>query len=293
MSWVFPLASGLAALAALAAASLALGARRFARWPGSSPSSSPALRALLVIAHPDDEAMFFVPLIVALRGAFDFSILCLSTGNADKLGAVRASELVASASTLGVPETRVAIVDRPDLQDGMQQHWDAEAVAALVRAQVRQCRADAVFTFDSGGVSGHPNHVAVWRGVATYVSGGAGGAGAEAEAGSGISGAGGPSSVPCYALETVSGLRKFLGPLDILVSWAAMVSAGGGGHGKGGGRRGAAADAWPDRAVVSGGLASQRAAHAAMRAHASQYVWFRRLFVAFSRYMFVNTVRRM
>jgi N-acetylglucosaminylphosphatidylinositol deacetylase len=29
-----------------------------------------------------------------------------------------------------------------------------------------------------------------------------------------------------------------------------------------------------------------------MRAHASQFVWYRRLFVFFSRYVLVNTLRR-
>ena len=31
--------------------------------------------------------------------------------------------------------------------------------------------------------------------------------------------------------------------------------------------------------------------HAAMRCHASQYVWFRRLYVLTSRYVFCNTLR--
>jgi len=29
----------------------------------------------------------------------------------------------------------------------------------------------------------------------------------------------------------------------------------------------------------------------AMEAHASQYVWFRRIYVTFSRYLFINTFR--
>ena len=33
--------------------------------------------------------------------------------------------------------------------------------------------------------------------------------------------------------------------------------------------------------------------HRAMREHASQYVWYRRLYVLFSRYVFVNTLERL
>jgi len=52
---------------------------RYRRWPVSPPSSNG--HALLVIAHPDDEAMFFAPTLAALREAgWRVCIMCLSTG---------------------------------------------------------------------------------------------------------------------------------------------------------------------------------------------------------------------
>jgi len=40
-------------------------------------------RALLVVAHPDDEAMFFTPTIQSLQGqCSSIVILCLSNGEA-------------------------------------------------------------------------------------------------------------------------------------------------------------------------------------------------------------------
>ena len=36
---------------------------------------------LLIIAHPDDEAMFFSPLLEGLKKNSRVSLLCLSTGN--------------------------------------------------------------------------------------------------------------------------------------------------------------------------------------------------------------------
>ena len=45
------------------------------------------LYALFVIAHPDDEAMFFSPLVDALAHMeHKISVLCLSTGNVYGLG---------------------------------------------------------------------------------------------------------------------------------------------------------------------------------------------------------------
>jgi len=59
--------------------------------------------ALLVIAHPDDECMFFTPTVLGLaRQGITAHVLCLSTGNFDGLGATRARELRASCVELGV-----------------------------------------------------------------------------------------------------------------------------------------------------------------------------------------------
>jgi len=42
---------------------------------------SPSDRVLLVVAHPDDESMFFAPTILQIRGSnIPLFILCLSTG---------------------------------------------------------------------------------------------------------------------------------------------------------------------------------------------------------------------
>lgn len=67
-------------------------------------------------------------------------------------------------------------------------------------------------------------------------------------------------------LETVHLVRKYAGVLDAL-----------------GTRLGTA----PYLFLVNGA----RAAVAGMRAHASQLVWFRRLYLVFSRYLYINTLR--
>lgn len=72
-------------------------------------------RVCLLIAHPDDEAMFFSPTVLALTrpGAGNHvRILCLSTGDADGLGETRRRELVKSGAVLGVrDEADVFVID--------------------------------------------------------------------------------------------------------------------------------------------------------------------------------------
>lgn len=82
---------------------------------------------LYVIAHPDDEAMFFVPSIVELRKKNFLYLLCISNGNADGLGKKREKELAASCKYLGFQESEC--LDHQDLQDGMDKKWDVEIVA--------------------------------------------------------------------------------------------------------------------------------------------------------------------
>ena len=44
-------------------------------------SLSKECNLLLIIAHPDDEAMFFGPTLLSLSSSCNVSILCLSNGN--------------------------------------------------------------------------------------------------------------------------------------------------------------------------------------------------------------------
>lgn len=96
-------------------------------------------RVLLLTAHPDDEAMFFSPTLLALKDApirasevqtdaseqVFFSTedlptsrskvfsLCLSTGNAEGLGSVRTAELSQSLDLLGLDADKRWVVDNP------------------------------------------------------------------------------------------------------------------------------------------------------------------------------------
>ncbi len=119
---------------------------------------------LLVIAHPDDEAMFFVPSLQHLKQYFNVHVLCLSNGRCpagrcarwaqvhyiccaggfDGLGATREKELYASCISLGLDRQHVTVLDEPDLRDGMQANWPPAVVARHVQHYVAQHHIQAV-----------------------------------------------------------------------------------------------------------------------------------------------------
>lgn len=73
------------------------------------PGPPEVREVLLVTAHPDDEAMFFIPTIRYLRANnYRVHLLCLSNGNAAGLGKVREAELEKCARFLGVEKVRSA-----------------------------------------------------------------------------------------------------------------------------------------------------------------------------------------
>ncbi|MES1912373.1 MAG: hypothetical protein MHM6MM_004658 [Cercozoa sp. M6MM] len=119
---------------------------------------------LLVIAHPDDESMFFVPTIrrIQLMGG-TVNILCLCNGDYDGV-TTRAAELRKAALKLGVSGD-VTVLDHSLMKDGPVL-WSSAAVRDAVQSHIDNTlrnKVDMVLTFDDYGVSGHPNHIATYR----------------------------------------------------------------------------------------------------------------------------------
>ncbi|PAV76526.1 hypothetical protein WR25_13652 [Diploscapter pachys] len=113
---------------------------------------------LLVIAHPDDETMFFSPTIRALRKQnHRIYILCISTGNAYGQGKIRVEELRRAASILGIESGDVFNLDYEHFQDG--QPWSKQQLSQIVMRYIEMLSVDCVISFDANGVSSHPNHV--------------------------------------------------------------------------------------------------------------------------------------
>ena len=121
-------------------------------------------RVALVIAHPDDEAMFFAPTIKELVSeGKELTVICFSNGGFDGLGQIRAEELQASCQGLGV--SHVHLIDHPELQDGPKESWSHSLIAQLLQEHQKEGRYGTFITFDDRGVSGHPNHISVHYGV--------------------------------------------------------------------------------------------------------------------------------
>jgi len=185
---------------------------------------------LLVVAHPDDESMFFSPTILFLKSkGHNIHILCMSQGNADGLGITRKQELYRACDTLKIPREQVKVLDHPKLQ---------------------------IVTFDSYGVSGHPNHQDVHHGICKFLH------------------ANGQGNIEAWELASLNILRKYSGPLDIWLSWLISFSS----------------SKQPIYTLVN---SSPSRSYEAMAAHRSQWVWFRRLFIMFSSYTYINVLQKL
>jgi N-acetylglucosaminylphosphatidylinositol deacetylase len=223
-------------------------------------------RVILVTAHPDDESMFFLPLIHAFHHdnqhtKWEIFLLCLSRGNFDGLGVIREQEMKTCGTFLGLQEKNIFVLEDPKLQDGMQNKWDPNHIAEIVTSFTQEHDIEVVFTFDNYGISGHPNHIAVYHGVQRAIQ-------SSATNSSSFSSSSSSSTTTRHLLhgwklESTTLWRKFIGVLDTLFSLQ-------------------------DNSLFVF-VFHPRWNYQAMALHVSQFVWYRRLFVIFSRYSFINT----
>eukprot|EP00884_Botryococcus_braunii_P012724 jgi/Botrbrau1/21452/Bobra.0216s0060.1 len=219
------------------------------------PLESPG-RIMLVTAHPDDEAMFFVPVVQSLRSMkLHIMLLCLSDGNARGKGWTRAAELSLACKQLNIKFFKIARDAR--LQDGMKTVWDKRVIASIVVEEIWRCRIKTVITFDKRGMSGHPNHTAVYEGVRYMLS------------------ANNLAHIRVYAVESPSLLLKYSSFLSIpplLMYTFCQKNV----FGK-------------DAACCISRCPWQSVA--AMRMHQSQWNWYRKLFVLFASCTLVNMLQ--
>ncbi|XP_048872882.1 N-acetylglucosaminyl-phosphatidylinositol de-N-acetylase [Brienomyrus brachyistius] len=211
---------------------------------------SDGVRALLITAHPDDECMFFAPTILRLLELnASVHLLCLSSGNYYNQGNQRQKELLDSCDVLGIPSSQVIIVDNKELPDSPAVEWSIQLISSLVLKQVKESSINLVLTFDICGVSGHANHIAIYKALRYLGSSGR------------I-----PDGCCFLSLQSISIIRKYLSILELPISWTRAS----------------------DYSTVAT-WKQYRRARAAMLRHRSQLLWFRHLYLLFSRYMLINT----
>jgi len=221
-------------------------------------------KVLLLTAHPDDECLFFAPTLLSLPAEVELHSLCLSTGDADGLGQVRKAELELSLDVLGIHEGRRWTVENPNLQDNVTARWEPEDVSREVERYVAKHGIDTILTFDRQGVSSHPNHISLMYGAAHTLKSNRL-----------------DEPLRVFGLITVPLVPKYTGPIAALLAkldirFAKVLGTLGFGEGR------------TPVAVFVSGTGEYFTAVKAMMQHRSQLVWFRWLYVAFSRYMWVN-----
>ena len=136
----------------------------------------------IVIAHPDDEAMFFTPTINTLvdsqttnnKQRYDVHIICLSNGNfkglfsslsqywvycfcifiiyffkknkkhTQGLGKIREKELIQSCLSFGIPENNCHIINHKELQDGSKKPWSSTIIVEQLKPIIKSIEATYV-----------------------------------------------------------------------------------------------------------------------------------------------------
>lgn len=115
----------------------------------------------LLIAHPDDEVMFFAPTLIELNKPIhnnNISVICFSTGNDKGLGSIRHDEVIRSLEILNIKNVQV-LNNELKFKDSMELEWKSEDILEYVDDS------DLILTFDSIGVSDHPNHKSLFNAV--------------------------------------------------------------------------------------------------------------------------------
>lgn len=115
----------------------------------TKPENSTLNNSLLLIAHPDDESMFFSPFLFYNSPNI---ILCLSNG---ENGNVRKDELK------NLCKTRKWNCEVLNFKDGG--NWDQNRIIYCVINVCIKFNIKNIVTFDEYGISGHKNHISCYK----------------------------------------------------------------------------------------------------------------------------------
>ncbi|KAJ5188652.1 N-acetylglucosaminyl phosphatidylinositol deacetylase [Penicillium cf. griseofulvum] len=239
-----------------------------------------ARRPILIVAHPDDETLFFSPSILYHRHDphVTRSLLVISSGNYNGIGEQRQTEIHKSCAALGISQDHCVVLDLPDLQDNPKKWWDENLIQDIIAPYIEKWQADLIMTFDQGGISGHINHRAVSAGIRSYV-------------------ATNEYVPPAYALQSISLLRKYSSLIDLIpstipFSWKiieALLKPATNPDSVG---RSLARETGKERVLLVSSWQTYLESRAAFGQHESQYSWDRVLYLVMSRYMWFNTLER-
>jgi len=218
----------------------------------SSSNNRKPKRVLFVIAHPDDECMFFGPTIINYIKASrrQVYVLCLSSGNYEGVGKVRKKELWSSCRALGILTSNITLHQYDKLKDDPNLEWNNVVVSRAIVDHVQAYDIETVITFDEYGISGHKNHSAIHKAIVHL-----------------IDHKQWPTRCQVLVLESVNVFRKYMMSFcDLAVSYCSSEIT-------------YYVDIYQRASIV-----------AAMECHKTQMLWYRRLYLIFSRYILINTL---
>ncbi|WEW61060.1 N-acetylglucosaminyl-phosphatidylinositol de-N-acetylase [Emydomyces testavorans] len=279
-------------------------------------------RICLLIAHPDDEAMFFAPTLLALTRpelGNHVKILCLSSGDADGLGHIRKKELQKSALHLGLrsPSDVFVLEDPSQFPDSITTEWSATAIGSLlasafapevpnqssVAGSKSSERRRKSSSHTTGSTNGHSSAPAA--SIDVLLTFDKSGVSYHPNHRSLYHGAkeflqllmNGKKDYTCpvdlYTLTTTNIVRKYAGIFDAPVSMVLGVIENIIVGVNGSGKENKKSDASPNRLLFVSNVGQWFSAWKAMvQAHKSQMVWFRWGWITIGRYMIVNDLKR-
>ncbi|RLV94000.1 putative N-acetylglucosaminyl-phosphatidylinositol de-N-acetylase [Spathaspora sp. JA1] len=138
----------------------------------TSPTPLPIANSSVyfIIAHPDDEVMFFSPSVVEIsKSKYNntVNLICFSPGDAvdQSMGTIRRNELYDSSRILGIQNVTVL-----NYRDGMNETWSLSDIRqSLTENIINPDQSTVLITFDQGGVSSHANHISLYHGTKNYI----------------------------------------------------------------------------------------------------------------------------
>ncbi|KAE9377682.1 LmbE-like protein [Stipitochalara longipes BDJ] len=246
----------------------------------------------LLIAHCDDEAMFFSPTLQALTKLElknHVEILCLSPGAERHLCETRKSELLKSAKILGLSSSSdiTILEDHARFPDSMTTPWSPDHIADELSQKFSPSfqpgksvdigdsfpsspagvNIDILITFDKKGISSHANHISLYYGALKWLQG--------------VDPAG--NTIAMYSLTSTNTLQKYISLFDAPFSILRVLLSAKRGHGQG----------LPEILFFFSGISGYRTAQRAMtEGHKSQMLWFRYGWLGLSRYVSINDLVR-
>lgn len=110
------------------------------------------MNCLLVIAHPDDEALFFAGLLLK-KNRQSWTIICATDGNADSNGPKRKKDFKKSCQELGAKSFH--FLGLPDL---FEKRLNVSLLQKLLHEKIKDQNLHRVYTHGILGEYGHPHH---------------------------------------------------------------------------------------------------------------------------------------